>query len=217
MDLDFLDDVKNASINPQEGDLGPSVQKEICPKCNNLSLVNDGCIFCHYEAPEHLLGEPLGKRSFYSLREEYLESLSVFEKTNISILLDQGKFKSLLNKAKYRYNDLLDFFYSEDSLADPYRAVFLQELRDLIVFFIDSNVEEEEIWHPIGHKSESHNMSSLFDTIKETIQMSRVRSSNSFFDYLILDRRISKIIILCLITVFIFAISFAFINVYQSS
>jgi hypothetical protein len=217
MDLDFLDDVKNASVNPHIDDFKPEVIKENCPKCDNLSLINNACLYCHYEAPEHMLGEPLGKKSFYSLREEYLESLSVFEKTNISILLDQGKFKSLLNKAKYRYNDLLDFFYSEDSLSDPHRAVFIQELRDIVVFFIDSNVEEEEIWHPIGHKSESRNMSSLFNTIKETIQASRVKKGNSLIDYLVLDRRISKIIILCLVTVFIFAISFAFLNVYKIS
>ena len=213
---EFLEDVKNAALNPSVFDIQPEVVKEECPKCESLSLINNACVFCHFEKPEHLLGEPLGKRSFYSLREHYLESLNLFERTNLTILQDQGKFRSLLNKTKYRYNDLLDFFYDRSSLTDPHRAIFLQELTDIVIFFIDSGVEEREIWLPIGERDEEH-MSSLFLRIRETIQASKLKKSSSLNDYLFLDRRISKLIIFFLVITFVFAITFAFLNIYQQA
>ena len=222
MDLDFLEDVQNAPKQENFIDIHSetevNVHYEQCPKCQNFSILDSTCESCHYEKPAHLLGEPLGHRSFYTMREKYLGSLSLFEKTNISILKDQGKYKSLINRTKLRYNDLLDYFYSDVSLDDSQRHIFLQELTDIIIFFIDAGIDEDEIWFPINDKSvqENDHTNSLFLLIKETIRESKLKSNESRFEFLMLDRRVSKLLILFLTTMLVFAFSFAFISIYNS-
>ena len=98
------------------------------------------------------------------------------------------------------------------------KDIFLQELTDIIIFFIDAGIDEDEIWFPINDKSvqENDHTNSLFLLIKETIRENKLKSNESRFEFLVLDRRVSKLLILFLTTMLVFAFSFAFISIYNS-
>ncbi len=211
MDLEFLNDIKKAKQFEV-----PVTPVKYCPKCDSPNFENRVCEACSYHRPEHLLGEPLGPKSFYSLKEYYLNSLNMFERNNISILRDTLKHKRFVNKAKYRYNDLLDYFYDEFSIEDPSRNVFLQELTDIVVFFIDEGVSEEEIWMPLSHLEVEGDlaMSSLYLKIKEAIDFAGLEAvkSKSFFASIFLNERFGRFSTFLLILMFIIGFSYFWIR-----
>lgn len=167
---EFLRDVEKHSLR-----IKPQVDLNIlakCPKCKSIYIEDFQCQSCFFKLDYDLLGEPLGERSFYTLRENYWSSLSPLERENIKFFKDEALQKSYLNKVKFRYNDLLDFFYSKDSIRHESRAVFLHELRDIVIELMESGVSEGDIWKPLNEKDSDFNLfnQTLFDRIKEVIE-----------------------------------------------
>jgi len=173
MDTDFLQDVKEHAHNFEN--INHISKAQQCPKCQNFLIEEGICLSCGYNLNFNLLGEPLGEKSFYTIRENYWEGLSLLERENYKLFKDEVKFKHYLNKTKMRYNDLLDFFYSEASLEDQHRALYLHELRDLILELMENDVDEEEIWKPLNEKQETVQSAtlSLFDQIKTVVNESK--------------------------------------------
>ncbi|EQC47502.1 hypothetical protein [Bacteriovorax sp. Seq25_V] len=161
MDIEFLNDVKNNSHLFHQG------EGEVCPKCDSFAYDSGVCDTCHYDGNKSVLGEPLGEKSFYTMKENFFLSLSRLEREHPKLFLEDNRFKQYINKIKLRYNDLLDYFYSDKSIADNNRALYLQELRDTILELMDFGVEESELWHPLNRRNvENH---SLFSRIKDVI------------------------------------------------
>ncbi len=185
MDLDFLKDVQHANntiIDDGTHSLENSESLESCPKCHSQSYLNNECQYCSYVKPLHILGEPLGHKSFYSLSESYYKSLNTFDKNHLLISRENMKYKRYLNKVKLRYNDILDYFYDKSYENDQYRAIFLQELTDIIIFFIDESIDESEIWRPFDRLSKDQVApSSLFTMIKEAIDFAYIEKKKSRF------------------------------------
>jgi hypothetical protein len=175
MDLDFLNDVKQNSHHFQK-DLAVNEARQ-CPKCDNYIIEDDNCQACGYNLSFKLLGEPLGEKSFYTVRENYWDSLSVLERENFKFFKDEVKFKHYLNKVKLRYNDLLDFFYSQESLQDENRALYLHELRDLVVELMSYEIDEKEIWTPLNEKQGDINSGtiSLYEQIKSVVTQEKAQ------------------------------------------
>ncbi len=161
MDMEFFNDIKNHShlFTKSEG--------EVCPKCDSFAFENDICETCHFDGNISVLGEPLGEKSFYSMKENFFLSLSRLEREHPKMFLEDSRFKQYLNRTKLRYNDLLDFFYSVESHSSENRALYLQELRDTIVELMSFGVEEREIWNPLNRRNVDNQ--SLFNRIKEVI------------------------------------------------
>jgi len=173
MDLDFLQDVKEHAHHFEN--IKSISDVEQCPKCQNYLIEEGNCLSCGYNLKFNLLGEPLGDKSFYTIRENYWESLSLLERENFKLFKDEVKFRHYINKVKLRYNDLLDFFYSEGSIQDEHRALYLHELRDLVLELMEHEVDENEIWSPLNEKQDmvSSGTISLYDQIKSVVSQSK--------------------------------------------
>ena len=187
MDLDFLNDVKNSNHSYSNKIVLEDLQT--CPKCNSLMIEDNICQSCDYNLDYNPLGDTLGEKSFFTLKENYLDSLSRFERENLHLFKNESKFQSYLNKVKFRYNDLLDFFYAEESIQHPERSVYLYELSQVVLEMMNSGVNESEIWTPMQVRDdlgESHTMS-LYDQIRGIVsqfQKDEVKkSSSSFMNY----------------------------------
>lgn len=220
MDLDFLNDVKQNSHH-FEKDL--SVNEAIqCPKCDNYIIEDNNCQACGYNLSFNLLGDPLGEKSFYTIRESYWDSLSVLERENYKFFKDEVKFKHYLNKVKLRYNDLIDFFYSEQSLHDENRALYLHELRDLIVELMNHEIDEKEIWTPLNEKQDGINSGtiSLYEQIKSVVTeektLRREKRKKTLLNYKLAGKMsISTIFAALLLMILGISISLAYIS-YQN-
>lgn len=169
MDLDFLNDIKEHSQHfDKKIDIASAVS---CPKCNSFLIEEGTCTSCGLNLNYNPLGEPVGERSFYTIREGYWDSMNAFEREHLRFFKDESKFKHYINKIKLRYNDLLDYFYSEKSLQDQYRSLYLHELRDIVIELISCEVDEDEIWSPLNEKQNDINSGalSLYDQIKSAV------------------------------------------------
>jgi hypothetical protein len=77
----------------------PSSERPIkkCHGCGSIYITPKECESCGLQFGGHELGEPLGPRSFFSLREEYEKTQSFFSK------------KKSINNKNYRKNLILRF------------------------------------------------------------------------------------------------------------
>ena len=192
IDLEFLNDVKSNSSNSSNFEIRKELLEEVrCPKCNSRDIEISICRKCYYNLDFDLLGIPLGEKSFYTIREDYRISLSSFEWEKIKYFRDEIKHKSYLNRIKFRYNNLITYFYRESSLIDENRSLYLHELSDLIIELINQGIEESEIWEPLKGMSSTSSLAkkSLFERIKKVLEESNTnrREEKSkvtdFFDY----------------------------------
>lgn len=211
MDLEFLNDIKN-NVNQFSDEL----YFEKCPKCQGFSFTNSKCQNCNYDAKISLIGEVLGDKSFYSMKESLYNSVSDFEKRHQKLFREDIKFKQFINKVKLRYNDLLDYLYSEESLNSPDRAIYLHELRDVIIELYDAKVDESEIWHPLKDIDKE---SSLFNKIREVVLEVKNKESHKLslsLNYKFAGILSLNLLIFILMTVSIFiCLSLAFISYYK--
>lgn len=220
MDTDFLNDVKKyAPLNQPRVDLE---EVQHCPKCNSFYIENEVCQTCHFNLGYDLLGEPLGERSFYTLRENYWASLTTLERENIRFFKDEGKHKRYLNKVKLRYNDLLDFFYTDNSVHDENRALFLHELRDVVLNLMEEGISEDEIWRPLNEKDMNLSIhhQSLFERIKEVVNeqkaINKVQRRQGLLQYRFAGRfTLSTILIVSMFVVLFISLSLAYLSYRQ--
>lgn len=119
-----------------------------CPKCESYFLTETACEACGYQLDFEKLGEPLGDKSFYSMREFYWSQLSSIEKANNFQLENKSseKAKRYIGRILMRYNDLLEFFYSENARSNPHFNIFFLELKDLVLELMKYDIPEKEIW-----------------------------------------------------------------------
>lgn len=118
-----------------------------CPKCSSVFLTDRECEGCGYQFDYNPLGEPLGDKSFYSIRESYWSQLSSLERANRSLESKKGeKAKRYISKIILRYNNLLDFFYDSSNQNDANYRLYFYELKDIILELISYDVPEKEIW-----------------------------------------------------------------------
>lgn len=178
-----------------------------CPKCNSVFISDMECESCNYQLHFDLLGEPLGLRSFYTLKENYWNDLSSVSKIHHSFEKKSNvKYESYKRKILLRYNVLLDYFYdSSRSLMDTNRALFLQELKDTILELMQYGVAERTIWRKVDEATnlvDNVSVTPLYQkiamAIKEgkVLQNDRKELSESILDYKVLSFfRLSTVII----------------------
>lgn len=184
MDKEFLNDIQKNQHLFMEDNIAQDVQLITCPKCESENIIEDRCQECDFDLSFNPLGEPLGEKSFYTFRERYWLTLSPLEMENPAIFQGDVKFKKFMIKVRRRYNNLLDYFYSEESKNDVLRPLYLQELVDIVIEMMNSGVSEQEIWQPYTQKGIEE--ISLYERIKEAISETRELNKSqveSFLDY----------------------------------
>lgn len=171
MDTEFLKDIqKHQHLFRQEGQ-AKDLAIITCPKCNSEDIFENRCQMCDFDLSFNPLGEPLGEKSFYTFREKYWLSLSSLEMENPNIFKGDVKFKKFMIRVRRRYNNLLDYFYSDYSKTDELRPLYLQELVDIVIEMMNSGVSEQEIWSSYTQKGIEE--ISLYDRIKAAIVETR--------------------------------------------
>lgn len=122
-------------------------QVKRCPKCSSVFITERECEACGFQFNYNPLGEPLGEKSFYSIRESYWSQLSSLERSNRALESKKGeKAKRYISKIILRYNDLLDFFYDTTNKDHAHHNLYFYELKDIILELISYDVPEKEIW-----------------------------------------------------------------------
>ncbi len=185
MDTEFLKDIQKHQHLFMEDQNAQDVHYIACPKCESTEVENDRCGSCGFDLSFNPLGEPLGEKSFYTFREKYWQTLSELEMENPKIFQGDVKFKKFMIKVRRRYNNLLDYFYSDESKGDKLRPLYLQELTDIVVEMMNSGVSEKEIWRSYTEKGIDE--STLYERMKEAISNTRIEAQNNpvenFFNY----------------------------------
>lgn len=132
---------KTRETNPQEDTFGPLVippeaYKEFrrCPHCQSVFIDDNKCEACGKIINFKPIGEALGPKSVYGLKEKYVENLPLITRFISSMENKQSplavNYKRHLNK---RFILLLEAF-NEGSFIDSKkdRKLFYNELKDLI-------------------------------------------------------------------------------------
>jgi hypothetical protein len=138
-----------------------------CPECSSVFVDNNECESCGYQIGFDFLGDPLGEKSFYSIRENYWEILGPLGRIHLDLeTLDKKKFERYQRKLLFRYNVLLDYFYNKTNLKIDDRNLYLQEFTDLIIELVKYGVNEEELWRNV---EESDSLSLILRKIQDSI------------------------------------------------
>lgn len=219
MDTEFLNDVQKHQHLFKDEVLAQDVHLISCPKCGHSDIKEDRCQVCEYDLSFNPLGEPLGEKSFYTFREKYWQTLTPLEMENPQIFRGDVKFKKFLVKVRRRYNNLLDYFYSEGSKVDKMRPLYLQELADIVIEMMNSGVSEQEIWQPYAEKGFEEY--SLYEKIKSAIGESRDLNTKeqyeNFFNYKMMGVfRVSYVIYGMLVAIFLIGVTLALTSYFRA-
>lgn len=142
-----------------------------CQQCNSVFIDNGVCESCGYKLNFDFLGDPLGEKSFYSIRENYWESLGPITKLHEDLEhLDSPNFNRYKRKLLMRYNVLLDYFYNREEYRSEDRNLYLQEFTDLIIELVKYDVNEEELWKNVEDGTE---LQALYQKIHDSIKYGR--------------------------------------------
>ncbi|RLA63311.1 MAG: hypothetical protein DRQ88_05815 [Epsilonproteobacteria bacterium] len=82
-----------------------------CHKCHSIYVTDTECESCGLQFRPHELGEPLGPRSFFTLKEEFEGQKNIFTKRKSMIFKIYRKklilrFRALLEALEYSFDDL---------------------------------------------------------------------------------------------------------------
>ncbi|MFA6238379.1 MAG: hypothetical protein WC635_13685 [Bacteriovorax sp.] len=99
-----------------------------CPFCKSVFIDEKSCEACGRSMLYHPVGEPFGPKSFYAIKERYVESMPFFnrvfpqfeDKTNLIA-------KSYVRKLSKRFADLVAAFNTQDMIANEQRSSFYVE------------------------------------------------------------------------------------------
>ncbi len=162
-------------IDPRKGNSNflKSPIKEIqrCQQCSSVFIDNGECETCGYQLNYDFLGDPLGEKSFYSIRENYWESLGPLTRLHEDLEhFDSPNFNRYKRKILMRYNVLLDYFYNRSNYRLEDRNLYLQEFTDLIIELVKYGVNEKELWKNVD---ESPELQALYQKINESIKYAK--------------------------------------------
>lgn len=99
-----------------------------CPKCHSVFVENDKCESCDYNLNFDHLGEPLGIKSYFSLKEEYLNERSlvlnlfpIFKR-----LITPSSDREFERKLIFRFELLLKYLDDYYENANKYKLYVLE-------------------------------------------------------------------------------------------
>lgn len=116
-----------------------------CPKCQSVYLDNEQCESCGFNLAVDHLGEPLGKKSYYGMKQAYLEMHRYWGMTLPEFLHEKELRKGYFFKLKRRYSILLDYLLSDRDSGSRRRPIYWTEMKDLITDLMDKGVSGQAL------------------------------------------------------------------------
>lgn len=128
MDYDFY-------VSTQSLRIPDSVYQAVkrCQFCNSVYINEKLCEFCGRSMLYHPVGEAFGPKSFYGIKERYIQNLQTF--TRMYPQFEDRKSpiaKSYVRQLSKRFTDLLSAFNTADVIAADDRKLFYIESMELI-------------------------------------------------------------------------------------
>jgi hypothetical protein len=153
MDFDFIPK-ENALYIPQEA-YQPAKK---CPFCHSLFLTDTNCETCGRSLNYELIGKPFSYKSYYILKEKYLESFSLTEKLIPSLEnKNSNQAQSYKRKIVKRLKDLLIGFNTPKLMGAEERKLFYIEALAIIDELINYNFSHNELEKLIFEQSTEEN------------------------------------------------------------
>lgn len=104
-----------------------------CPYCKSVFLTDKACESCGRSLRYHPIGEPFGAKSFYGIKERYIENQNtlikifpIFENKNSNIA------KSYVRNLSKRFTDLISAFNTDHQIETHQRKLFYIENIEII-------------------------------------------------------------------------------------
>ncbi len=127
MDLDFRPDVNSIYI-PKE----VYRPKKRCPFCQSYFITDKSCESCGRVLDFNLIGEPFSYKSFYGLKERYINQMSFWMKLfPFFEEKDSSSAKSYKRNLIKRFKDLLLGLSSFELINDRDRLLFFVEAKNI--------------------------------------------------------------------------------------
>lgn len=99
-----------------------------CPFCKSVFIDEKSCEACGRSMLYHPVGQPFGAKSFYAIKERYVESFSFFNKIFPQFENKQSPIaKSYVRNLSKRFSDLIAAFNTEDVIVHEQRNYFYVE------------------------------------------------------------------------------------------
>lgn len=128
MDYDF-------QTTPETLRIPPAAFRPVkrCPFCESVFIDDKFCESCGRSMQYHLIGEAFGPKSYYGIKERYIENMPSF--TRLFSQFENKKSpnaRSYVRKLSKRFADLVTAFNSPDLLMTEQRKLFYVESLELI-------------------------------------------------------------------------------------
>jgi len=112
-----------------------------CPSCKSVFLTDNLCEACGRSLLYHPIGEPFGPKSFYGIKERYVEGQHAFYRFFPQFEDKTSKYaNSYKRNLSKRFTDLLEAFHSDEELVKENRKLFYAESMEIIDELLRYNV-----------------------------------------------------------------------------
>lgn len=112
-----------------------------CPYCQSVYITDKLCEACGRSMQYHPIGEPFGPKSYYGIKERYIESqhtfyrfFPVFEDKDSNLA---NSYKRNLSK---RFSDLISAFNTDEAIVKDNRKLFYAESMEIIDELLRYNI-----------------------------------------------------------------------------
>lgn len=117
-----------------------------CPYCQSVYLTDSLCEACGRSLLYHPIGEPFGPKSFYGIKERYLESQHAFYRFFPQFEDKNSRYaNSYKRNLSKRFTDLLEAFNSDEPMVKENRKLFYAESMGIIDEMLRYNVSPQLI------------------------------------------------------------------------
>jgi hypothetical protein len=184
MNFDFELDKKSLYI-PKE--VYRPIKK--CPFCQSVFITDTACEACGRNLDYNLVGKPFSPKSFYRIKEKYVQSFPFLLKMFPIFENKKGlAAQSYIRNLKKRTNDILIGFSSVDLIKSEDRRYFYFELKEIILELLDYGVKEDVIFSMI----ESNESEDLIHQELLVFLQSQKKSNLSFtnWSYLLMNYKV---------------------------
>lgn len=163
-----------------------------CERCGSVFITDKECESCGFQFWINRLGEPLGERSFYSIRAEHQQSFGKLAESFPKLFAFYESCYPTLKrqysaKLKFRAYLIIDYFYSSNDLALERRSLFLQELVDISSELMNYGVSLDDVWEKIDSEHEAKPNQVFYQMFAERIlsikRMNQKIESSSWISY----------------------------------
>lgn len=104
-----------------------------CKYCNSVYITESHCEECGRSFSFHSIGEPFSFKSFYGIKEKYIEDMSFFSRVFSSREnIKSPKTKRYIKKLDKRFNDLIEAYVAMDDLVLKNARLFYIELQAIV-------------------------------------------------------------------------------------